>query len=107
MNAQVLALQAAVEQNSEVVTSATTLLSGLSTQLTAALVADAQANGLDTADLAAITGVLTAVQANSAALAAAVAANTPAASAPPPTPAAVDAATVAGAATAAPEASAG
>jgi hypothetical protein len=75
---EITALQASVAADTTVVTSAETLIGGISAQIAAA-VAAAQAAGATAAQLAAISAVQVTVDANKTGLAAAVAAGTPAA----------------------------
>lgn len=76
MAAQVLAdLQAAVTRNTDVVASAVVLINGIAARIKAAVDA-AIANGATAAELAPVTGEVSALTASADALAAAVNANT-------------------------------
>ena len=75
---QIATLQATVANDTTVEQSAITLISGLATQLQAALAA-AQAAGATPAQLQSLADLQTQITSNSTALAAAVTANTPAA----------------------------
>lgn len=79
LDAKIAALQASVAHDTEVEASAITLLSGLKTQLDAAIAA-AVAAGATSAELQALTDLSTTIDSNASALSDAVAANTPAAS---------------------------